>query len=497
MRIYSHRPRDEIFNPFTDVEAIREALLKKISDDHSSYEKYMHIAEGTGNITTTALKAMVEEGIIVLGSKDSLEEILDPERPHHIDYREHIEQIEVLKPGQVLLLPAEFDVVKKEFVYYDFGEYMSLSRKGVWDDIEGIHFDSRKMPIHKGFSDKALNAFQMDPVIVLLQELNSMNQRFEELKKGPNYKLQGFLRKNLFGYKFNHPGKDKRWRDVPFDRLVDGAELRVFQNITAYFVLAKRYEKELETGVDSATGKRLSSADKRFRIQEKTRYMNIAYMYGFDKLPREMLTEFDDMFRINGLANNSCAEFQIPSRGRDFDQEILNLLGEKEQEKLLYWQTRLFDAPLLRSKPQRAYALSWIMWWTCQCPDYRWQSQGVFEEKAGKGMRHILACAHSIAASHFLQYESRKQRQKNDIRGLFYCNPFAIPAPKLSRFVDNYRYQTVIIDRNGERRGPHKSEIAKVIGMYLKTHKSDEGFLSRQQFREKRVDPMTYLVQIV
>ncbi|MBI2668250.1 hypothetical protein HYX14_00235 [Candidatus Woesearchaeota archaeon] len=276
-------------------------------------------------------------------------------------------------------------------------------------------------------------------------------------------------------------GKDRHRRIVSLYRAIQGAELRAFQNVSAYKLLIPTFRKELRTKKKAGTDVELSADEQKERQEKIDRYEKYIRRTNIGTYLKQMETDFTDLIEpvMREFAYETGEMMRVPSRSRP---------GQT-------YRVKLTDVPVLAAEDPLSYSLVWEMAGNCYCEDKSERSDR--RKKApGKGCREDFFCPHEIAALH----DVRKKYEKDNKN--IHSLPFVIPTKEMMDFVDKLRYQAVMVVKGESGRhskhGLNHTEIENLLWKKVIADGYERCFTTNiERFKEEKYDPQLDLVKFV
>ncbi len=356
-------------------------------------------------LTINTIKEIYEDGMAVIGTKEgSLESLL--ENDYSKDSLSLIDKVKDMDDGQLLILPPDYRIDKErshEAIAYSKKSLISLDSMAVKkrlleDNVPKGRLSGKRKQSERWSPDKALRA-----------AIDAMHEDKEK-----------FIDKNYCAYSWF--GSDNHLRVVSFYRAVQGIELHAFQNMVKLKVMPLRFNSTVRKGFHYRYGYKLSD-DELNRLEKE--YFSIKCY-----LKRSRLDNF-----IRNL-DVSDKEFTYVKRKFKEDKNYFVRLRSRSNIYQNY-KFLLTGVPLSEEHDTRQFVDTWDIRGYCSCKD-----------KANRSNRRLYKhdedffCSHEIAALYFLKSEFSKSKNKISIL------PFAMPLPNTTSFLDNLRYNTIMLEHN-------------------------------------------------
>lgn len=445
MIINLSKPRAKYFADLTVTEILRKYIPKE------------------NPITLSDLKNLAKQGKVVVATKEaSLDEFLAHNHTPQPLSLSHI--VSQLEEDQLLIIPENYRIDAQEahnIVAYSLDTLVKLDSAENQRNL-GIEKSSGKI------SGKRKRELQLTPEKVISTAFNYLHEHQQELAD------------KIFSC-YSWWGKDNHRRIVSLYRAIQGAELRAFQDYTAFKLLIPTFKKELRTNIDAQTKKPLTPeeiSDKRDKVERYERY--IKYHNIVPDLAR-LEVDFNDLIDpIGDFSYQTSQIMHVPSRSQK-DQKTYRLL--------------LTDVPLLKPIDENNYSLVWELAGNCSDLDKLHQSNRR-KPCPSKGNREDFFCPHEIAAAHTL----RKKYSDKSLKNITYL-PFVLPTKEMMCYIDTLRYNTIMLtykekSKRFSKRNLNHTEIENLLWKKVMAEGYEACFTTDiNNFKEQRYDPHLDLIK--
>ncbi len=392
MIIDVHKPRSRYFLLPTVAEILRSYVSK---DD------------GKSQITLNDLKGLDDYGRVIVGTGEgSLDRLLD--RDYSVDSLSLIERMDKNHDPKLIVLPPEYRI--------DLGQAQNI-----------VAYSEKSLVLLDSMAVKKRLLGESAPDGPLSKKRKRQERWEPEKVIRTAFELLHEKKTKVIENKFSSYawwGSDRHRRIVSAYRAIQGAELRAFQNYSAYKLIRPMLRKESRTGI---------------RLKDGT----VIGEEGLSNI-REKLVRYDKYIRSNNLQGilNSMdvtIDDMIHAIGEPFAQgtgRIMRTPSRTLQRR--FYEFKVTSIPALDTGDETAYSMVWDNRGYCSCRDKAFRSDRRIRE-AGTGQDEDFACAHFIGSMHTL----RKMHDKKDREIPFL--PYMIPLKGMMDFVEQLRYNTIIL----------------------------------------------------
>ena len=444
--------RDEYFVLPDSTEIVRKFITK---EDPSS------------PITIADLKRLALEGRVVVCTREGdLEGLLTHQ--YTVDDRAMVQRIGARRPDQLIVLPPEYKQgtdQARELIAYDTGNLILLDSMDVRRVLLGD-----EAPRGRRLSKRAMQQHQWHPEKVLSTKFGIMHQDPDS-----------FLGRPMSCYAWW--GTDNHRRVSSVYRDIEGTELRAFQDYVAFKLKIPVMRKEIRERRRAQDGAPLDDVQIERRRQKIRRYES----YIRRRNLRPILDRLDCSFK--DLIEPERTSF-AGRTGRSFD--VVSASNPKYPHDV-----KVTGLAVVEEGNPVAYSQVWEMIAYCDCKDQFYRSSR--RRTAFKGQDDFLFCMHPIAAARGLQaiYDDDPDHSLPFL-------PFVMPKKPMIEFIENLRYNTILLSfRGGANRWRKESQInhttmevaaikKAIIDSYEDCFTTDVGVL-----QEGRYDPLADLVKFV
>ncbi len=425
-------------------------------------------------VTASGLRKFAGEGKLVIGTAEGdLEQLLSG-TGYLLDSLALAAKIDELPPDKLLVLPPGYRIPAEEArdaVVYSRKTIVNLDSANVKRMILGEEAKPGRL------SGKKKQEFEWEPEKALAAAFEYLHQHKDTLAERA-YSCYGWH------------DKTGRLRVVPLIRAIQGAELRMFQNLAALKLIPLRLRRKIR-GVRFAhdkseiTGEQIEAFVKRIE-----RYKKIVKQRGLEKAVGSLDVSGWDLMKTRGEPFNyeTGHYVRVPSLTRP--EELFQ--GEKIIRRA--YSTILLNVPLFARNDPAAYSAVWDLEGLCECRDFQYRSLRR-KNSAQKGMPDVLFCKHLVGAAWDLM-SIYKRKEDRTIPFL----PFVLPTEGMARYTDRLRYQTIILEPTEHggwtKRALNHTEMERHIWDRVKLLGSAECFsTSPERLAEKGEDILTYLLR--
>jgi len=448
------KPREEYFNDLSVTEVLGQFISKE------------------GPITINDVRRLNESGLVVTGtSEGSLDSLLEWEG-HETDSLALVEQIDSLEPDQLLVLPPNYRIdaeSSRQIQVYDFASLVKLDSAAVKRKLIGPDAPKGRLSAKRKMQEN------WNPEKVISAAFNHLHENRDRLSE-----------KVLAGYSWF--GKDNHRRIVSLYRAIQGAELRAFQDFTAFRLVVPVMRKELQCGKSARSSyKEDLTPEQVVRRREKIQF----YDRYKDKIRREgkpagnyirqLDARFSDLIEpsVKKFAHGTGRHVRVPSRSR-LDRT---------------YSIKLTGIPLVEPGNPVASSYVWELSGNCICEDKTYRSDRR-RVKAFQGQDEDYFCAHEIASLHTLRRIHEVYGDK-EIPFL----PFVLPTEGMMKYVDKLRQQTIMLEQNDpdtrrtSKRTLNHTEIENLLWKRVMAQGYEANFTTNiGVFRSMRYDPHNDLI---
>ena len=449
MRIDLTKSRAEYFTDLTTAEILRQHIHKN------------------GPITINNLKELDDK--VVATKEGSLEGLL--KENYSVDSMHTVDLIKNSN-GRLIILPGEYRINSgdsREVIAYSHDSLVKLDVAHVKRAIMGDKIPKGKLSAIKK------QQYQWSPEKVISTACDYLHDNNEDLAEKIHSAYSWY-------------GKDNHRRVVSLYRSIQGAELRAFQDFAAFRLLIPTMRKELRVGKVAKTGYKidLTEKDKEERVAKVDRYQRYLRSMRREGRPardyiRNLDVSFNDLIEFHGRQFNfgGGQKMRVPSRSKLDENYIIDLT----------------NIPKLPVGDDRAYSMVWELSGNCNCPDKTYRSNR--RRKAiDLGNDENFFCPHEVASIHGIK---KKYDHKKDVKIEF--NPFVIPTRETMEYLDNLRYNTVIVEKNPlterfTKRSLNHTEIENMLWKKVMADGYEASFTTdMDRFRNERYDPHLDLIR--
>ncbi|HLD72389.1 MAG TPA: hypothetical protein VJA23_02290 [Candidatus Nanoarchaeia archaeon] len=447
------KPRADYFDEPTIAEILRRVILKD------------------GNISAKDINSLAAEKRVIGTEEGELEPLLDGKEytPNSLSL---VGKIETLQPDQLLVLPQSYRIPageSRQRLVYDLDTLVRL------DDIEVKRAILGEIVPAGRLSARRKEQEEWSPEKVLRAAFDHLHQHRNELAE------HTFAAYSWFG-------KDNHRRIVSLYRAIQGAELRAFQNLTAYRLVIPTMRKDLRLGksAESSYKENLSpeqSERRKDKIRKYEKHLQRKRREGqpLGQYVAQLDVNFSDLIETvsRPFAYHGGRLMHVPSRSRP---EI-------------GYNVKITGIPLLEPGNPAAYSQVWELRGKCVCEDKTYRSDRR-RSAIDSGQDEDFFCPHEIAALHTLRSIYEKDN-KETIPFL----PFVLPTAEMMDFVEKLRNQTVMVTYNpttgkASRRELNHTEMENLLWKRVMARGYDQCFTTDvNTFRARGYDPLNDLVK--
>ncbi len=441
--------------------------------DPTATDILRHFVPDKNPITIADVRVLHEDGRVITGTvEDNLDSLLR-RGEYHTDSLALVDKIDHLQDGQLLVLPSEYRIPSEEVrqrVVYDLTTLVNLDSIHVKRALLGSDAKAGRM------SQKQKREAQWSPEKVIKTAFDLLHEEKDELAERVFTSYCWF-------------GKDGHRRVVSLYRAIQGAELRAFQDFTAYRLLIPTMAKELKLGKSAHSSYKESLTEE----EKKERQAKIARYGRYLQQPRpegrtagyyirKMDVSFDDLIEQESrrFAHRGGRLMRVPSRSQP---------GK-------VYQVKLTGLPFLPSGSDIAYSQVWEMGGNCVCEDKLFRSDRR-KTAIDRGSDEEFFCPHEIAALHSL----RKKHERKDEEKIDFL-PFVLPTAEMMNYVDRLREQTIMVEHNDpktkrtSRRSLNHTEIERLLWTRVMARGYDACFTTDiGRFVKEKYDPHLDLIK--
>ncbi len=443
------KPRAQYFENPSVAEILRQFVQK---DNHRA------------PITIADVRRLQQQGKIVVGTKEgTLESLLGEQRPE-IDSLALVQSLAGLQPDQLLLLPQEYRIDRRQaqnVVAYSPETLLKLDSASVNQALLGQNAPSRRL------SGWQKEQWQWYPEKVLAVAFNQLHEQKE------------LYAERIFS-SYSWYGRDNHRRVVSLYRAIQGAELRAFQNYVAYRLLIPTMKKEVRTGKNGRDSTLLSTEEIAIRQEKIQHYEHYVARRGLQRFFAQMDVAFTDLIepQAKPFAYETAFVMRVPSRTNPPETHIFSLTS----------------LPLVVDGDQKAYSMVWETRGKDNCADKIYRSD---RRRAARfqGQDDDFFCAHEIAALHSL----RKIYEKKEKRIPFL--PLVLPTASMMDYVEKLRWQTIMVVRNPEtgrssKQALNHTEIENLLFKKVMVEGYEACFTADLgRFKDQKYDPHLDLIK--
>ena len=425
-------------------------------------------------VTTTGLRRLAEEDSLIVGTAEGeLEQILT-HGTYSLDSLALAEKIDELEEGQLLVLPPEYRipaVEARDAITYSDKTLINLDFVHVKRAILGADAKSGRL------SGIKKQEHQWEPEKVIAAAFNHLHENRDKLAE------KAF---SCYGWR----DKVGRLRVVPLMRAIQGAELRMFQNLAALKMLPPRMRTEVSRGIRFDDGSELSPEEVTTLVRKIERYEGAVRNRGLEAPVNALKVSGWDLMKPQGEAFNcgTAHYVRVPSLTRPTE------LFQGQKITRLAYSTTLLNVPLLERGDQAAYSSVWDLEGLCECKDFKYRSHRR-KKSAHKGMPDIMFCKHLAGAA----WDLMSIHKRKDDRTIPFI-PFLLPTKTMSEYLDKLRYQAVILQPTEagrwKKRALNHTEMERHLWDRVKVHGYEACFSTdTRKLVERGNDPLTYLIR--
>jgi hypothetical protein len=411
-------------------------------------------------ISLNDLKELAASGNVkVATASGNLDELIADN--YACDHFGLVQKAKELQPQQLLVIPPDYRIPRME-VHRLLGQsrnpFLNLDAVTIKRRILGQNVEPGVLSAAKK------KEYSWDPEQVIKEGFNYLHDNASK-----------FISRVILGYRWE--GHDGLKRYVPFESSIEGSELRAYQNVAYWVAEIPRLDQEITSGKDFSHGKNLTKKEIEKKTRKREKYNKYIATHQLGDFLSQMNITSDDLIDVVGKPFNWGTGFvaKVPSR--------------TSPPRVYFFQC--LNVPVFSAGDRRAYSMVWD-YIGGALPENRLYQSNRRRNKITHTKPEIVHTPHDVAI-----YQKRSKELALKSRRIN-LSPFIMLTEESINFVDNLRYNTVMVSPGGKKRALNETEIYRLFGMKVVA----DGYEStcttnRQYFTRHRFDPQPSLVKLV